>query len=245
MEKRPTRCLTHCSESNERPLGHCFRLKCMQSAGKRKTGHNDFKQRERRVFVFGLLQTLGYTVILQITSADQSHVPLCFSCFTSVHLSFAYVEFLRLTLPYRQFLKPDKGGGRKQDTAVELWCPCWFPKIHTCWKPPRTRLRGITTQDLTFNWDFYSSMKTNMLLLQLMCMCMTQYSRSSGHFTQRLQSTEVFRWSDLLGNLGGLACTTEACVENARLRLFEFLTTHVCDVPSLWNALKAQVMILG
>lgn len=167
MEKRPTRCLTHCSESNERPLGHCFRLKSMQKAGKRKTGHNDFKQRERRVFVFGLLQTLGYTVILQITSADQSHIPLCLSCFTSVHLSFAYVEFLRLTLPYRQFLKPDKGGGRKQDTAVELWCPCWFPKIHTCWKPPRTRFRGITTQDLTFNWDFYSSMKTNLLCVWL------------------------------------------------------------------------------
>lgn len=159
------------------------------------------------------LQTVGYTVILQITSADQSHAPLGLSSFTSVHLSFAYVEFLRLTLPDRQFLKPDKGGRRKQDTAVELWCPCWFPKIQTCWKRPQApRLGGLQPKS-SFNWEFYSSM------------------------TLWLQSTEVFRRSDLLGNLGGLACTTEACVEDARLCLFEFNYTFVWGPP--------QVMILG
>lgn len=56
-------------------------------------------------------------------------------------------------------------------------------------------------------------------------------------FTQRLQLTEVFR-SGSLENLSGLACTSKACVEDARLCLFESLTTHLCEVPCfgmLWK----------
>ncbi len=45
MEKRHTRCLTLCSESNKHPLDLCLGQKCMQ-IWKQKTGRNDFKQRE-------------------------------------------------------------------------------------------------------------------------------------------------------------------------------------------------------
>lgn len=203
MKKWPTRCLTNCSQSNKCPLGHCFRLKSMQSARKRKTGHNDFKQRERRVFVFGLLQTLGYTVILQITSADQSHAPLGLSHFTSVHLSFAFVKFLRLTLPYRQFLKPDKGGGRKQDTAVELWYPCWFPKIHTYWKPPRTRLRGVTTQDLSHSIEIFIQAWKQICCCCNLCVCVwlnTQDPQdiSPSSYSQQRSSDDQIYWEILV-----------------------------------------------
>ncbi len=134
MEKRHTRCLTLCSESNKHPLDLCLGQKCMQ-IWKQKTGRNDFKQRECLHLEFYRRWDIQW--FYRSHPQIKARLSLCLSRFTSVHLSFAYVEFLRLTLYYRQFLKPNKSGGRKQDTAVELWWQCCFPKILTCWKPPQ------------------------------------------------------------------------------------------------------------